>query len=747
MGLLPVKADGNVVDQKKRILVLNSYHETYIWSDRLMDGVKSVFKPFDDIELFISYMDTKHVSSDLYYEKLAELYAFKFNKMKFDAIVSCDDNALNFLLKYRNDLFPTVPVFFCGINDFDPEILRGTFGYTGVREEYDVSGTVDLMLNLHPKTKEIVTVTDGTTTGQAFLRLIDRAEPEFSDRVSFRKVHNVSPDQLSMTLKSLAPDSLVLWAIYLKTPDGTTLSSKSGVHAVTEVATVPVYCIWDVVGLGVIGGKITSPEYQGQAAAERALLHLQGENSLDLPVTGSPMMYVFDYEQLQTFGIPESVLPENRIIRNRPYSLYREYKHIIWLISGIVVLLLGIIAFLVRYIIMRHSMERKLEAVRGQLAQSRKLEAVGQLAGGIAHDFNNVLASICGAAEVLELSAATRDRKYVNMILSLTDRASQLTAKLLAFGRKGNVVLEPVDLHRTIESTIDILRVSLNRDVIIKPELNAQYSIVMADEAQITNILLNMGINAEHAMAEGGTLSIKTSVVSLDRRACAESGFKLNTGEYLCINICDEGCGIPEDLQDKIFEPFFTTQSQGKGTGLGLASVYGSIVEHGGAINVQSAVGEGADFSILLPLTDERKLPVSGECSHIRGAGQLILVVDDEQLTRNTTSKMLTDLNYRVLLACNGVEAVEVFKEHADEIAVIVMDVVMPKMSGRKAYELIREIDVQVGVIFTSGFTGDEAISEVASYGRTAFLRKPFRTQDLHQRIVSMLSGEWGTAG
>lgn len=733
---------GRVGEPLKRILVLNSYHETYVWSDRVMDGIESVFASEEGVELFISYMDTKHVSDEEYFRKLSELYAHKFRQVQFDAIVSSDDNALNFLLQYRDELFPEVPVFFCGINDFNPEILEDRRLFTGVTEFYDVAGTFELMMQLHPGTRQIITITDDTVSGEAFLNLIERAEPAFSDQLEFRNLHNPSPDRLCEILEDLPEDALVLWAIYIRTPDGRALSSQASIHMVTNAARVPVYCIWDVVGFGVVGGKITSPEFQGTSAAALALRYLQGEDVTDLPVEGSPLDFVFDYNMLQKFGIPESLLPPDHVIRNRPYSHYDEHKIVIWSALAVVILELTIIIALIHYILQRRQAERKLASAREQLTQGRKLEAIGQLAGSVAHDFNNVLASIGGAAEVLETGAQEKDRKYIEMILSLTDRASQLTAKLLAFGRKSNLVLEPTDLHQTILNTVDILKVSLNRNMSLHTDLKAAYSIVQADESQITNVLLNLGINAEHAMPEGGDLSVVTSIITLDKQACNESGFKLRPGRYFCIEVSDSGAGIPEEHMDKIFEPFFTTQDPGKGTGLGLASVYGSIIEHKGAISVESKPGEGARFRILLPVTEKLELPGTVDMNHNRGAGKLILLADDEPLIRNTTSKMLTDLNYHVVLATNGEEALRIYEERGNEIDLVILDVVMPKMSGRKAYEQISEINEAVKVIFTSGFTGDEAVSEIVSGVNTAFLRKPYRAQDLQRLIIAMLTAE-----
>jgi signal transduction histidine kinase/ActR/RegA family two-component response regulator len=733
-------SSGADTESVKRVLVLNAYHETYLWTDRIMAGIKSVFEPQADVELYIDYMDTKRSSDETHFRLLRELYAHKYNLIEFDAIVSSDDHALNFLLKYRDDLFPGVPVFFCGINDYQPDLIAGRQLFAGVYETYDVAGTFDLMLRVHPQTKTIVCITDNTVSGHAFHRRIQRAEPQFAARIQFKELHDLPPKELCEVLAALPPDALALWAIYIRTPAGRSISSEASVRMVAKASPVPVYCIWDVVGQGVVGGKITSPDFQGKAVAERATRYLRSGHFENGSVSGSPMLYTFDYNVMRRFGISESALPADSLILNKPYSVYDEYKRSIWVSFGTLILLIIIILFLVYYILMRRQAEQKLALAREQLAQTRKMDAIGQLAGGVAHDFNNMLASIGGAAEALEKNTRADDQKYIEMILALTDRAAQLTAKLLAFGRKGNVVLEPADLQHTINNAIDILNVCLKGTIVIESSLKAAQTVVLVDETQITNALLNMGINAEHAMPDGGRLVFKTSNTTLDKPLCEASGFKLRPGPYLCIEVCDTGAGIEPELLPHIFEPFFTSREQGKGTGLGLASVYGSIIEHHGAISVHSKMGHGTEFRILLPLTEQQTVADAAETHDIPGNRQLILVVDDEQLIRNTTSKMLTDLNYRVIQAANGQEAVDLFSKRAAEIDLIVMDVVMPVMSGRKAFERITEIDDQVKVIFTSGFTGDEAINELPSRGTTSFLRKPYRKHALNQLIASMLN-------
>jgi hypothetical protein len=354
----------------KRVLVLNAYHEGYHWTDRIMEGIRSVFDNEDDIEIFVTYMDTKRSSDKVYLSQLRDLYAHKYRTQKFDAIVSSDDHALNFLLKYRDELFPETPVFFCGINDYHPSRIANHESFTGVFETYDVSGTLNLMLQIHPKTKKVAVITDATFSGNVFRQLVENVETDFVERIELNYLNNLGIEDLKQKLGQLTDDTLVLLAIYLRTPEGRSLSSEESVRIVTESSKRPTYCIWDVVGQGVVGGKVTSPNYQGAVAAEMALKFLRGTSIEDLPVSGSPMVYLFDFNAIKKFEIDESSLPPESIILNRPFSIYDEYKKTLWMMSFFVLTLIATILALTYYI------KKRKQAEDAVLKSETKLQAI-----------------------------------------------------------------------------------------------------------------------------------------------------------------------------------------------------------------------------------------------------------------------------------------------------------------------------------------------------------------------------------
>lgn len=377
--------------------------------------------------------------------------------------------------------------------------------------------------------------------------------------------------------------------------------------------------------------------------------------------------------------------------------------------------------------------------LEAQLAHSRKMDAIGQLAGGVAHDFNNMLGGVIGAADLLKRRLMDgNDLRMIDIILQSAGRASELTAKLLAFGRKGKLSTEPVNMNEVINDAIAILERSIDKKIKLVAKRDAERSTVTGDYSSLQSAILNIGINASHAMPDGGSIEISTRVVKLDQMYCDSCTFNIAPGDYIEVEIRDCGCGIhPENLQ-RIFDPFFTTKEQGKGTGLGLSAVYGTIQEHHGAITVYSEMDVGTVFHLYLPLSDQKaKAYESSECV-INGHGR-ILVVDDEELIRITAQTMLEEMNYEVLLAQDGQEAVDIYSREGAKIDLIILDMIMPKMNGREAFLRLRELNSDVKIIISSGFSKDGDIDDLKEKGLCGFIRKPYRLSELSHILAQNL--------
>ncbi|MCP3892217.1 MAG: response regulator [Desulfobulbaceae bacterium] len=377
--------------------------------------------------------------------------------------------------------------------------------------------------------------------------------------------------------------------------------------------------------------------------------------------------------------------------------------------------------------------------MRHELAHSRKLDAIGQLAGGVAHDFNNMLGGILGGAELLGLRLADDEKakRYIEMIISSGQRAGDLTNKLLSFARKGKIESTPVDLSKAIDDAIAILEHSLDKRININMSIQSGTTLVAGDLAQLQNALLNLGLNAGHAMPDGGQLDYGVSLIELDSTYCLASPFDIQAGQYLDIEVRDTGVGIPPENLHQIYEPFFTTREGGAGSGLGLAAVYGTVQQHNGAITVYSEEGNGTIFHIYLPLAVQEDDPAEAFLEEpIHGSGK-ILVVDDEQVIRTTAKAILENLGYEVILADNGQHGLELFKKEHATIDLVIMDMVMPIMNGQESFFAMKEVVADVKIILASGFSRGADLEELKEKGLKGFIRKPYTTAELSRAIFA----------
>ncbi len=378
-------------------------------------------------------------------------------------------------------------------------------------------------------------------------------------------------------------------------------------------------------------------------------------------------------------------------------------------------------------------------SLREQLHQSQKMEAVGQLVGGVAHDFNNALGAILTAVELIrdEGNLSPSQDECSDIILAASERARDLTKKLLGFSRRASRTKVPLDCARVLQDTIELLKHSVDKSISIVLTNHATRTTVSGDRSLLQNAFMNLGINASHAMPEGGTLEVALENIHLDEAHCAASPFGLKPGDHLCILVRDTGIGMAPEIMARIFEPFFTTKREGQGTGLGLASVYGAVQDHGGEISVSSEVGVGSTFRIHLPTT-AAPLPVKVVEHAPRGSGT-ILLIDDEEFVRSTSSTLLRSLGYEVIAAENGRVAVDLFADNPGAVDLIILDMIMPVMGGREAFGKLRAIRSDVPIVISSGFAKAEDLAELQAQGVSGFLDKPFRRTDLAGLVKKLI--------
>lgn len=378
-------------------------------------------------------------------------------------------------------------------------------------------------------------------------------------------------------------------------------------------------------------------------------------------------------------------------------------------------------------------------ALQEQLLHSRKMDAIGQLAGGVAHDFNNMLCGILGSAELLEQQVGDNPqaKQHIDLIVTASRRAADLTNKLLSFARKGKAISTPLDAHEPLQEAVALLQRSVDKQVVIQLELKAKRSILIGDDTQLQNAFLNLGLNAAQAMQQGGTLSFTSDNVTLSKSDCLENNFDLMPGIYLRILVSDTGDGIRAEHLKRIFDPFFTTKEPGKGTGLGLPAVYGTIQQHHGEITVQSTWGKGTTFTLLLPVCEEMPQDRrSMDNKLVHGQGK-ILVVDDEEIMRTTAGAMVRALGYSVMTAPSGLEALELLG--GEKFDLVLLDLMMPGMNGRECFAKMRQAYPDCRIVFSSGFPQGDALQEYYDKGLSGFLRKPFQSAELSQIIAAAL--------
>ncbi|HLL81283.1 MAG TPA: PAS domain S-box protein, partial [Longimicrobium sp.] len=392
----------------------------------------------------------------------------------------------------------------------------------------------------------------------------------------------------------------------------------------------------------------------------------------------------------------------------------------------------------------RRRAEEALRQSQDELLQAQKMETVGRLAGGVAHDFNNLLTVIKGNTQLLlsDLPEGSEMREDLEEIDAVSGRAAELTQQLLAFSRRQVLQMRVLDLNETVARADRLLRRLLGEDIEFRTTVDPALGAVRADPGQLEQVLMNLALNARDAMPGGGKLTLETRNVWLDDEY-ARRHPSVTPGAYVMVAVSDSGHGMDAETQARVFDPFFTTKEPGRGTGLGLATVYGIVRQSGGHVWVYSEVGRGTSFKVYLPRVDG--VPAAqgpGRGAGLRGGTETILLVEDEESVRRLGHRVLERAGYTVLAAAAGGEALRVAEAHAGAIHLLVTDVVMPGMSGREVAERMALLRPRAGVLFTSGYTDDAIVHHGVLDDGMAFLQKPFDPSTLLDAVRRVLDGE-----
>jgi len=383
-----------------------------------------------------------------------------------------------------------------------------------------------------------------------------------------------------------------------------------------------------------------------------------------------------------------------------------------------------------------------------QLRQSQKMEAMGMLAGGIAHDFNNLLTIISGYSQMLQSSSqmkTERDRTAIEQVLKACERAAQLTTQLLSFSRQQVTQTRIVDINQVVDQTAGMLRRLIGEHIDLRIHTSPDAGKTRADESMIQQVLMNLAINARDAMPNGGTLLIHTRAVDLGPDYIGQN-FRVNPGSYVALEVRDTGIGMDEPTLKRVFEPFFTTKEQGKGTGLGLATVYGIVRQCNGSVDVYSEPSHGTTFRIFFPRAEGAVSVARASTRVTRGGHETLLLVEDEEAVRKMVLATLQRAGYNVLVAASGPEALDIMHAHQGPIDLMITDMVMPKMSGRELARRLAEERPRTGVLFISGYP-DQTFYSNDENEAPPFLQKPFAPSDLTSKVREMLDAIKGGNG
>ncbi|MBL8178067.1 MAG: response regulator [Bryobacterales bacterium] len=368
----------------------------------------------------------------------------------------------------------------------------------------------------------------------------------------------------------------------------------------------------------------------------------------------------------------------------------------------------------------------RVAELESQLHQAQKLLAIGSLAGGVAHDFNNLLTAILGYVSLLkeEPSLTPQIVEALDVIENAADRASHLTGQLLGFARKGHPKREKIDIHTTLSEVLTLLKHTIDKGIRLESDFAARSPCVMGDPSQLFQVFLNLALNGRDAMIDGGTLRLATA----------------DDNGWVRVTVGDSGIGIPPHLRERIFEPFFTTKDADKGTGMGLTVVQTIVRAAGGRIELRHDREPGTRFDIFLPAAVDRAAAAPEAAAHPpeRGKGS-VLVVDDEEFVRQVAARMLKTLGYHATCLGSATEAVEYYKRRARDIDVVIVDLVMPGLSGKAVFEQLRLQNPRVRVIITSGYSQDPGVDALIDAGAKAFLQKPYRLAQLSETLAGAM--------
>ena len=823
------------------------------------------------IEFYSEFLESTRFPGESQSKLLHDYLRQKYADFPIDVVVPNASAPLDFLFRYRKDFLPHTPIVFGATNYPSPAQLKAGAGATGIVFVNSYRKTLDLALKLHPGTDQVFIIS-GTPAHDKVYETMARSQLSgYEYKAVIHYLTDLPLPELVERIKTLPQRSVVLY-IWQQARDeqGKLLESQELLKLIAPLAPVPLYGMsFANIGLGIVGGYVWTMEANTTRLAELTLKVVSGAQASGIPVANAPDTPMFDWRQLQRWGIREDNLPENSVIRFREVRLWQQFK---WRIMGAIAMIalqsLLIAALLLErrrarenatalvqaQRVLRESEERfrnmantapvmifvtdansqttflnktwldftgrteeqelgqgwtaglhpddaeaclagieasfqarrecyleyRLRRADGQYRSvictgiprfqtggvftgyigsvmditdlkrsqaealaSHKLESLGVLAGGIAHDFNNLLGSILANLELQlsDLADASPAKNGLETIRTIATRASEIVRQLMVYAGEESAVFENVDLAALVREMLQLMMLTITKNAVLKIDVPHNLPLVRGNIPELRQVVMNLITNASDALREkGGEISV--TLTPAPKQSPEE--FR---EEFLRLEVRDSGCGMPEEIQARIFDPFFSTKQAGRG--MGLAAVRGIILSHGGTIRVQSAVGAGSCFEVLLPCVmqaeqelGEAVMPaLTGESEDVTAT---VLIIDDEDMLRRPIASMLRRKGYSILETPDGAAGVDLFKAHAVEIDIVLLDLTLPGMSGREVLEQLRKIRPTIKVVLSTAYGRDRAFRDVTEPESVYYLRKPYQIDELTALLQKVCMGEPG---
>ena len=592
--------------EPRGVLLIHSYNLGYEWTDELTRGVRAGLEGHGPpIELSVEFLDARRRGEELF-PQIKALLMERYSSAKTAVIIAADDPALAFLLDHAPDLLPEVPVVFCGVSNDALAARAPRSRFTGVREGMGMGPFLDVAVSLHAPQRYFV-VSDATLTSSTHRRALESyARDQRGLEMVYLDGHEVTFDEVLAALRQqTTPRDLVLTTPFTRDHTGQSFPARESLARIAAASAAPTYSAMATeVGQGLVASGANAGFEHGLTTTRLTLAVLRGRAPADIRVEMfSRVSYQFDYQQLVRYGIDEARLPNGAMIVGRPRSFYGENRLVIWVVTLFILGQTIVIAAFTRNVLGRRKAERELARTEADLRQSQKMDAIGRLAGGIAHDFNNLLTVINGHSELLrELPCAVKEPEAVASIDEIQKAGSQaatLTRQLLAFSRKQVLQARVVNLNEVIHELESMLGRLIGERIALTTALDPDLLNLSVDPGQIEQVIVNLVVNARDAMPDGGRIVIGTK--NADRFPEAAGMLERHDSPGVVLTVSDTGLGMSPQTRALIFEPFFTTKPEGKGTGLGLATVYGIVRQSGGWIDVDQRGRRRHDVHALLP--------------------------------------------------------------------------------------------------------------------------------------------------